>query len=43
MLTRLSLATWGEQLGVAKMVGDLDYDKLRTPLTKLTDKELKYG
>ena len=42
MLTRLSLATWGEQLGVAKMVGDLDYDKLRTPLTKLTDKELKY-
>ena len=38
MLTRLSLATWGEQLGVAKMVGDLDYDKLRTPLTKLTDK-----
>ena len=42
MLTRLSLATWGEQLGVSKMVGDLDYDKLRTPLTKLTDKELKY-
>ena len=42
MLTRLSLATWGEQLGVAKMVGDLNYDKLRTPLTKLTDKELKY-
>lgn len=42
MLTRLSLATWGEQLGVAKMVGDLDYNKLRTPLTKLTDKELKY-
>ena len=42
MLTRLSLATWGEQLGVPKMVGDLDYNKLRTPLTKLTDKELKY-
>lgn len=42
MLTRLSLETWGEQLGVAKMVGDLDYNKLRTPLTKLTDKELKY-
>ena len=42
MLTRLSLATWGEQLGVPKMTGDLDYDKLRTPLTKLTDKELKY-
>ena len=42
MLTRLSLATWGEQLNVKKAVGDLDYDILRTPLTKLTDKELNY-
>lgn len=41
-LTRLSLATWGEQLGVSKMVGDLDYDIIRTPLSPLTDKELKY-
>ena len=42
MLTRLSLAAWGEQLGLNKMVGDLDYEKLRTPLTKLTEKEMFY-
>lgn len=42
MLTRLSLATWGEQLNVPKMVGDLDYETLRTPITPLTRKELKY-
>lgn len=42
ILTRLSLATWGKQLGVEKMTGDLDYDIIRTPLTPLTDKELKY-
>lgn len=42
MLTRLSLATWGEQLHCKKMVGDLDYEKIRTPLTKLTDKEMSY-
>ena len=41
-LTRLSLATWGEQLGVLKMVGDLDYEPIRTPFTELTDKELGY-
>ena len=43
MLTRLSLASWGKQLGVYKAVGDLDYDKLRTPLTPLTPEELHYG
>lgn len=42
MLTRLSLATWGEQLGVLKMVGDLDYEPIRTPFTELTDKEMGY-
>ena len=42
-LTRLSLASWGKQLGVQKAVGDLDYDVLRTPLTPLTDTELHYG
>lgn len=42
MLTRLSLASWGEQIGLPKMVGDLDYIKLRTPLTPLTEKELGY-
>ena len=29
-------------LPVEKMVGDLDYTKIRTPLTKLSKKELKY-
>lgn len=43
MLTRLSLASWGKQLGVHKAVGDLDYDKLRTPLTPLTPEEMHYG
>lgn len=42
MLTRLSLDAWGKQLGVSKMVGDLDYEKLRTPYTPLTDVELNY-
>lgn len=42
MLTRLSLATWGKSLGVKKMVGDLDYRKIRTPKTLLTKKEKKY-
>lgn len=42
MLTRLSLDTWGKQLGVHKHTGDLDYETLRTPLTKLTETELGY-
>lgn len=42
MLTRLSLEAWGEQLGVLKAVGDLDYEVLRTPLTELTSEELYY-
>lgn len=42
MLTRLSLDTWGQQLGVHKATGFLDYDVLRTPLTELTDDELFY-
>lgn len=41
-LTRLSLATWGEQLGVYKLKGDLDYEIIRTPLTELTQKEMDY-
>lgn len=42
MLTRLSLDSWGKELGVKKLTGDLNYEKIRTPLTKLTKKELKY-
>ena len=42
MLTRLSLETWGKQLGVSKAVGDLDYEILRTPYTELTEDELYY-
>ena len=42
MLTRLSLETWGKQVGVHKKAGDLDYEKLRTPLTPLTDSEMDY-
>lgn len=41
-LTNLSLAKWGEQCGVAKKVGDLDYYKLYTPRTPLDDKSLGY-
>lgn len=44
LLTNMSLATWAEQrrLPVKKLVGDLDYTELRTPKTKLTEKELQY-
>ena len=41
-LTRLSLATWGRELNCLKKVGDLDYTKLRTPNTILSDTELGY-
>lgn len=41
-LTHLSLDSWGKQIGVHKKTGYLDYHKLRTPLTPLTDKELEY-
>lgn len=42
MLTRLSLATWGMQIGLPKMVGDLDYELIRTPFTRLTQIEMGY-
>lgn len=41
-LTRLSLENWGKKVGVNKKIGQLDYNILRTPLTKLTTKELEY-
>lgn len=44
-LSRKSLKAVADDLnipGMKKMVGDLDYSKIRTPLTPLTDKELRY-
>ena len=41
-LTRLSLANWALQIGTEKLVGDLDYIKVRTPLTELTEREKGY-
>ena len=45
ILSGLNLALTAKNLTtykIDKMVGDLDYSKLRTPLTPLTDKELRY-
>jgi len=42
-LTRLSLASWGDSIGIAKKVGDLDYNIMRTPLTPMSNKELGYS
>lgn len=43
-LTRLSLENWGKQHGkLQKLVGNLDYNILRTPLTPLTKDELAYA
>ena len=45
ILTNYSLAKLGDQLQkykVSKMVGDLDYTKIRTPKTPLTKTELQY-
>ena len=41
-LTNMSLDTWGKQLGVKKLTGQLDYTVLRTPYTELTQEELEY-
>lgn len=44
MLTRLSLDSWGkyQNLKVKKQKGLLNYDVLRSPLTPLSEDELKY-
>lgn len=45
ILTNYSLAKLGEQLHkykVSKLVGELDYNQIRTPLTPLTKNELQY-
>lgn len=41
-LTNLSLAKWGEQIGVDKAVGDLDYHALYTPRSDLGEKPMFY-
>lgn len=43
MLTRLSLESWGDQLKCPKLVGALNYEKIRTPLTPLTALEMDYA
>lgn len=43
MLTRLSLASWGSSIGLEKLTGSVDYNKLRTPLTPLEPEMLNYG
>ena len=44
MLVNLSLDTWAKEkkLEVKKLTGNLDYNKLRTPKTELTQEELDY-
>lgn len=42
-LENMSLADWGKNLGLPKKTGDLEYNKMRTPLTQdITDVELGY-
>ena len=43
MLTRLSLDAWGKKVGYKKLTGTVDYNVMRTPLTKLDKDMLKYG
>ena len=41
-LYNMSLQKVGEKVGIPKLIGDLDYSKIRTPLTPLTQEELGY-
>lgn len=41
-LTNKGLADVGDEVGVKKMVGDLDYNEMRHSGTKLTDEEIGY-
>lgn len=43
MLTRLSLDAWGKSLGVHKLTGAFDYNRIRTPKTELSEKILAYS
>ena len=43
-LENMSLADWGDELGIPKLMGKLDYNKeLRTPLTPLSEDEMAYA
>lgn len=42
-LTNRSLESWGDFLGVPKLVGYLDYNQMRTPLTPLDVNAFKYA
>lgn len=42
-LTNRSLDDWGKYLGIPKLKGYLDYNQMRTPLTQLKAKEMKYA
>ena len=42
MLTRLSLDAWGQSLGVPKCP-PIDYEKIRTPKTELSEEIMKYS
>ena len=45
LLSGYNLSTLGKNLKkykVEKLIGELDYKKIRTPITKLTDKEIQY-
>ena len=43
ILTRLALESWGKELNIPKLTGYLDYNKLRTPNTPLTEGEMAYS
>lgn len=42
ILTNMGLAIWGDQLGLPKLTGELDYLCMRSPNTPLFDYELEY-
>ena len=42
-LTNRSLESWGKYLGIPKLVGFLDYNQMRTPLTPLDSKAMQYA
>lgn len=42
LLSGKSLDSIGKEIGYTKLIGDLDYERIRTPKTPLTDKEISY-